>query len=64
LSLVGPNKLWTENTVDGDAKFMLKIKVNLGAKAVSYKIAGKNAYYELSDPRIPYSPLFTVQSAG
>jgi hypothetical protein len=50
--------------VDGDAKLMLEIKVNLGAKAVSYKISRKNAYYELRDPCIPFSPLFTVKKCG
>ncbi len=36
----------------------------ISAKGVGRKITGENSQYELREPQIPYSPLFTFEKCG
>jgi hypothetical protein len=42
----------------------METKARLGAKGVGRKISGENDQYELREPQIPYSPLFTLEKCG
>ncbi|MEJ2158234.1 MAG: hypothetical protein P8X96_23150 [Desulfobacteraceae bacterium] len=43
---------------------MIETKARLGAKGVGRKITGEKSQYELREPQIPYSPLFTIEKCG
>ncbi|MEJ2157313.1 MAG: hypothetical protein P8X96_18440 [Desulfobacteraceae bacterium] len=58
------NAKWTESIEVGNKDFVMETKAKLGAKDVGRKISGENGQYELREPQIPYSPLFTLEKCG
>jgi putative transposase len=58
------NAQWTESIAVGNKDFVMETKARLGAKGVGRKITGENSQYELREPQIPYSPLFTLEKCG